>query len=527
MKLISSNINTAVKVTLVLVLNLIFPFVIFCQVEICNNGIDDDNDGLIDINDPDCHCEIIEPISLIPNPSFEQMDCCPDDRSQLYCATDWIQASEPTTDFIHLCDWLGWDDYPPPQPFPDGEGIMGFRDGRVRSNNPQEAFWKEYAGACLISPLKTDSSYRFQFDVGFVNPIKSPPVNISFFGTASCDHLPFGVGNPAFGCPTNSPNWIKLGDVMVSGGEGDVWVNTFIEIIPQMDINAIAIGPDCDPIDSDVGIYYFFDNLLLTNLEYFDLQVTEIEHPCSQDFALSVPFNPEFEYQWYLSGVALEGEISSTLNLNYGEGTYQVRIINGSTCRISSVFEYEIPIFNSSLKATICQGETYEFGEQELTEPGTYIDTVKTANNCDDIVELQLNVVGEAFDTLEVSILEGESFRIDNYSFDKEGEYPLVLTSSQGCDSLVLLRLEFFGVFFPNVFSPNNDGTNDVFHPYVNDHEVQSYDMKIYDRWGNLIFQGQEWDGFQAESGVFIYSIEIQFTFGASKIFQGTITLLK
>jgi hypothetical protein len=28
--------------------------------EICNNGIDDDNDGLIDLNDPDCDCEIVE-----------------------------------------------------------------------------------------------------------------------------------------------------------------------------------------------------------------------------------------------------------------------------------------------------------------------------------------------------------------------------------------------------------------------------------------------------------------------------------
>lgn len=183
--------------------SIILPCAIFGQVEICDNGIDDDNDSLIDLNDEDCACEIIEPVSLIPNPSFEETDCCPTDRSQLDCASNWIQASEPTTDFIHLCDWLGWDDFPPPQPFPDGEGIMGFRDGRVRNNNSAEPYWKEYAGACLLSPLLAGFSYRFQFDVGFVNRDKSPPINISFFGTSNCDYLPFGSGNEAFGCPSN------------------------------------------------------------------------------------------------------------------------------------------------------------------------------------------------------------------------------------------------------------------------------------------------------------------------------------
>ena len=39
--------------------------------EICDNAIDDDEDGLIDLNDPDCECLVIEPVSIIPNPSFE------------------------------------------------------------------------------------------------------------------------------------------------------------------------------------------------------------------------------------------------------------------------------------------------------------------------------------------------------------------------------------------------------------------------------------------------------------------------
>ena len=172
--------------------------------EICDNAIDDDGDGLIDLNDPDCDCPVIAPVSLIPNPSFEDQNCCPGSRSELNCADTWIQASASTTDYLHTCGWMGWREFPPPLPFPDGEGVVGLRDGRVR-NVGQEYDWKEYAGACLLSPLLANTSYRFRFHVGFINQEASPPMSITFFGTTDCANLPFGGTNDMIGCPTNGP----------------------------------------------------------------------------------------------------------------------------------------------------------------------------------------------------------------------------------------------------------------------------------------------------------------------------------
>ena len=97
-----------------------------------------------------------------------------------------------------MCDWMGWDEFPPPLPFPDGEGIMGFRDGRVPIANSRQPDWKEYAGSCLLAPLEANNVYRFEFDVGFVSPLASPPINITFFGTTDCANLPFGDGAPGF-----------------------------------------------------------------------------------------------------------------------------------------------------------------------------------------------------------------------------------------------------------------------------------------------------------------------------------------
>ena len=58
--------------------------------EICNNAIDDDGDGFIDFNDEDCVCNALLPSSLIPNPSFEDMTCCPTQNEQLECALSLI-----------------------------------------------------------------------------------------------------------------------------------------------------------------------------------------------------------------------------------------------------------------------------------------------------------------------------------------------------------------------------------------------------------------------------------------------------
>lgn len=515
------------KSTKLLVLLLLAPLLLMGQIEICNNGIDDDNDNLIDLNDDDCFCEIIEPVSLIPNPSFEERNCCPQERSQLNCASNWIQASEPTTDFIHTCDWLGWDDFPPPMPFPDGQGIMGFRDGRVRNNNAPEPYWKEYAGACLLNPMLKDTLYKFQFDVGFVDPDKSPPINITFFGTANCDYLPFGQGDIAFGCPTNDPNWFKMGEVYVDGGAGDTWVNTSLEVIPDQDVYAIAIGPACNAVFSPISIYYFFDNLLLANFESFALQISEIDHPCSNDFALEVPVNDDFEYQWYLNGIALAGETAAELSQNYGEGSYQVRIIDDASCRLSTSFEYAIPVFDTPVSTAICEGDVYPFGAMNLTESGFYLDTFQSYNGCDSIVGLDLRVIGQQYDTIAVNIFDGESYEIDGQSFSESGDYPLTLTSSLGCDSLVLLKLSFFNIYIPNSFSPNLDGINDFFQPYVADDQIESVSMIIFDRWGNQLYEGPRWDGNEAQVGVYVYLMRVNFSYGETKTFAGDLTLIR
>ena len=103
----------------------------------------------------------------------------------------------------------------------------------------------------------------------------------------------------------------------------------------------------------------------------------------------------------------------------------------------------------------------------------------------------------------------------------------MTFTSSIGCDSLVLLQLSHFDIFIPNAFSPNGDGINDIFHPFAPAGEIAAVDIKIFDRWGNILHEGTNWDGGNFNPGVYIYVINIEFTYGDSKLYSGAVTLLK
>lgn len=132
--------------------------------------------------------------------------------------------------------------------------------------------------------------------------------------------------------------------------------------------------------------------------------------------------------------------------------------------------------------------------------------------------------------------------------FDKSGEHIIKLIASYNDKCIDSISKVIFvrrcDVYIPNVFSPNNDGSNDFFTAFggVNTSIIRS--MKIFDRWGELVFSKQDfplnvdylgWDGTyktrnksnEITSGVFVYMIEIEFTDGTRELFKGDVTLLR
>ena len=113
----------------------------------------------------------------------------------------------------------------------------------------------------------------------------------------------------------------------------------------------------------------------------------------------------------------------------------------------------------------------------------------------------------------------------------RAGEHLLTLMLSQNCDSLVLLNLAYYDLYFPNVFLPNFDGINDSFKILSEAGLIKEVELIIFDRWGGQIYKGAEWDGrHQGEMvnpGIFFYLANITMNDGIIRQFSDEITLLR
>jgi gliding motility-associated-like protein len=94
-------------------------------------------------------------------------------------------------------------------------------------------------------------------------------------------------------------------------------------------------------------------------------------------------------------------------------------------------------------------------------------------------------------------------------------------------------------VFMPNAFSPNSDNVNDIFLPVGLPGGVYNFNMIIFNRWGRLVFESNEftegWDGKvngePAPIGLYIYKtvfdVELDFGKFVSVSLTGHVTLLR
>jgi len=88
-------------------------------------------------------------------------------------------------------------------------------------------------------------------------------------------------------------------------------------------------------------------------------------------------------------------------------------------------------------------------------------------------------------------------------------------------------------IYVPNAFTPNNDGKNDIL--YVNSSVGYEMVFKIYDKWGELIFESNDisngWDGRFREkelrAGVYVYFLELTCYNHQQFIKKGNITLIR
>ncbi|MBK7359271.1 MAG: gliding motility-associated C-terminal domain-containing protein [Saprospiraceae bacterium] len=146
----------------------------------------------------------------------------------------------------------------------------------------------------------------------------------------------------------------------------------------------------------------------------------------------------------------------------------------------------------------------------------------------------------------------GRTWIIDGkeYFFDKELTYAfrdtglhhirMIATDRFLCtdtlDTEVFIFRDF-SLYMPNAFSPNGDGKNEFFLPIGEIHSLESYDLKIYDRWGGKLFESSNpttgWNGKFENSGkdlppgVYVFDLYYKANRKAPVHERGTLSLIK
>src|SRR5581483_9510055 len=123
--------------------------------EICDNGIDDDSDGLIDLYDPDCQCHFTVNGNLLVNGSFEDYDHCPIlymYDSDYKIANGWEYGTYTNlneADYYHnlKCSYDSTKTMlymPPALPLPDGDAFISVLNSLYLHPVPENEIPKGY-----------------------------------------------------------------------------------------------------------------------------------------------------------------------------------------------------------------------------------------------------------------------------------------------------------------------------------------------------------------------------------------------
>ena len=298
-----------------------------------------------------------------------------------------------------------------------------------------------------------------------------------------------------------------------------------------------------------MGETYFFNNQNLTDTgEYTDTLMNI--NGCDSIVFLQLTINaPQVAFQVETGGPSCATSNDGFLEVIIRDGVppFQFSIDNGTTYTDNPLFEnlpagsYQVKIKDSLNEETLAEAidlESMQFlsislGEDQQIRAGQ---------------SLSLTIDNQNFSPVSYQWTSNQDMSCTDCAnptiYPKEtDDYYLTATDENGCstaDTLLVEVLPTSQLFIPSVFSPNGDGINDQFSILGLPHEIDKIQaLKIFDRWGNLVFQSTatidaiplswngEFNGRIVPMGVYIYQLKMINEDGRIDVLMGDIMLVK
>jgi len=350
-----------------------------------------------------------------------------------------------------------------------------------------------------------------------------------------------------------------------------------------------------EPIATKAGTYIvnvdykckFIDTVVLWT---FDTIVTSI----SPDTTICPGTNIQLTasggaaYQWSPGNSLNDSAIGNPLATPMDTTIYEV-IIDGGNC-LSDTQSVIInvlpePIADAGTDTSICEGNTVILGASSSVSgteyfwsPNTgldndtianptltalinmeYIMSIMDSNSCtnSDTVYITVNNLPTVVLSGDSAICEGNTVQLQasggtSYAWSpgmtlsdsmianpmaiplQSTSYMVYVSNQCGFDSAsVYIDVAACDYYIPNAFTPNGDGFNDNFG--VRGSGFKTFNLRIYDRWGNRVFdtkeQNEQWDGTirkqtRANEGVYVYQFLATFEDGREVDEKGNIVLV-
>ena len=204
-----------------------------------------------------------------------------------------------------------------------------------------------------------------------------------------------------------------------------------------------------------------------------------------------------------------------------GVYTIRLRVIDSFSCNIFDETTREIEVIDTSFADFTAN---YNACTQEFD----------LENNSDNAQDFYWN-----FGNGDTSIEQSPVYKYDDF-----GNYSITLVTNRGslCSDSITKDIDIKSIavedlFWGNVITPNGDGKNDCWGVYGLLPECNKVDLKVLNRWGQIIFASKEleacWNGSQrvgnkiVPDGTYYYVLKIEVKGGNTIEAHGTVTVIQ
>lgn len=227
-------------------------------------------------------------------------------------------------------------------------------------------------------------------------------------------------------------------------------------------------------------------------------------------------------YTYSLNGNQFSG---SNVFIGLEPGAYNVYVRDARGCQFLS----EAVVINEPERLTVSLGDNFNISYGETFNFNPQI--IGAVGNID-----------FAWTPADTSILSCLDCPSPLVSITDQTSFEVSITDEKGCeadDLITVFVVKDNTAYVPTGFTPNGDGLNDRLLVHGKQ-EIQVVRFRIFDRWGELIYEAKDfpvndepsgWDGTFRDKplngGVFLWHLEVQYVDGSREVFRGETTLIR